>query len=149
MFNEKIFADKLNEQMLLGGYDVNALAEAIHVSPSTIYNLKRCRYKQPDTLVFFSLIEAFHCSADYMLGLVEFPPDGTVYHTPLQKYGARLKGLLKSKGETQQTFIDNMKISNNLGYKWFSDKTLPSIYYLIRIAEYFDITVDTLIERVK
>ncbi len=149
MFNISTFADRLNEQMLLGGYDAQALADAIHVSPSTIYNLKRCRYKQPDTLVFFALIEEFHCSADYMLGLIDFPPDNAIYHSPLQKYGTRLKELLKSKGETQQSFINNMRISNNLGYKWFSDKSLPSVYYLIRIAEYFDISVDSLIERVK
>ena len=73
MFDVLSFVDKLNEQMLLAGYNVKMLADAIHVSPSTIYNLRKGRYKQPDTLVFFSLIELFNCSADYMLGLLEFP----------------------------------------------------------------------------
>ena len=149
MFDGLNFADKLNEQMLLGSYDVKTLAEAINVSPSTIYNLRKCRYKQPDTVVFFSLIETFNCSADYMLGLIEFPSDNTVYHPPLRNYGARLKALLKEKGETQQSFIEDMNISSHLAYKWFSDKTLPGVDYLIRIAEHFDISVDTFIERVK
>ena len=149
MFDVLSFADKLNEQMLLAGYDVKMLADSIHVSPSTIYNLRKCRYKQPDTLVFFSLIEIFNCSADYMLGLLEFPSEDTVYHPALRKYGTRLKALLKEKGETQQAFITEMNISTNLAYKWFSNKTLPSVDYLIRIANHFDISVDTLIERVK
>lgn len=149
MFDGLNFVDKLNEQILLGGYDVQRLADAIHVSPSTVYNLRRCRYKQPDTLVFFALIEEFNCSADYMLGLVEFPSENVVYYPPLRKYGTRLKTLLKKTGDTQKNFIEKMNISTNLAYKWFSDKTLPGVDYLIRIANYFDISVDTLIERVK
>jgi transcriptional regulator with XRE-family HTH domain len=149
MFDGLSFADKLNEQMLLGGYDAKTLADAIGVSFSTVYNLRKCRYKQPDTNVFFSLIELFHCSADYMLGLVDFPPENIIYHSPLRYYGERLKELLKNKGETQKAFIENMHISSHLAYKWFSNKTLPGVDYLIRIANYFDISVDSLICRVK
>lgn len=149
MFDGLGFADRVNEQMVLGGYTVQMLAEAMDVSPSTIYNLRRCRYKQPDTPTFFSLIEVFNCSADYMLGLVDFPFEPTVYYPPLRAYGTRLKALLKEQGKTQQRFIEDMKISSNLAHKWFSDKTLPGIDYLIRIAEYFDISVDALIGRIK
>lgn len=149
MFDRLNFADKLAELMLLNGYDVKRLAKELHVSKSTVYNLRNSRYKQPDTNIFFDLIELFRCSADYMLGFIEFPPDEVVYHAPLRVYGARLKNLLKAKGETQQAFIENMKISSHLAYKWLSDKTLPSIEYLIQLAEYFEISVDTLIERIK
>ncbi len=62
---------------------------------------------------------------------------------------SRLKALLKTKGETQQTFIDNMNISSHLAHKWFSDQSMPGVDYLIRIAEYFDVSVDALIGRVK
>ena len=149
MFDGLGFADRVNEQMLLGGYTVKTLANAINVSLSTIYNMRKCRYKQPDTHTFFLLIEVFNCSADYMLGLVDFPFEPTVYYPPLQVYGTRLKELLKERGKTQQAFIADMKISSNLAHKWFSDKTLPGIDYLIRLAEYFDLSVDALIGRVK
>ena len=149
MFDKLAFIDKINEFMLLKGYDVKELATAANLSPSTVYGLRKGRYCQPDTAVFFKLLECFSCSADYLLGLVEFPPEDTVYYSPLQKYGARLKGLLKEKGETQKTFIENMHISSNLAYKWFSDKTLPGVDYLIKLADYFEISVDTLIERTK
>ena len=148
MFDKAGFVDKLNEFMLLKGLTATTLAEAISVSPSTIYNLLQIRYKQPDTNVFFKLIEYFDCSADYMLGFVEFPAE-THYHPPLRKYGDKLRTLLQQKGETQKSFIENMKISSCLAYKWLSSKTLPSVEYLIKIADYFEITVDTLIERTK
>ena len=143
------FADKINEFMITKGYTVDELAEAICVSPSTIYNLRRNRYKQPDTNVFFNLIVLFECSADYMLGFVEFPSEGVIYYAPLRTYGAKLRELLKQKGETQKAFIENMKISSYLAYKWLSDKTLPSVEYLIKIADYFEISVDALIERIR
>ena len=149
MFDKVGFTDKINEFMLLNGYTATTLAETISVSPSTVYNLLQNRYKQPDTEVFFKLIECFDYSADYMLGFVEFPAEGTHYYPPIRKYGNKLRTLLKQKGETQKTFIDNMKISSCLAYKWLSDKTLPSVDYLIKIANYFEITVDNLIERTK
>ena len=149
MFDRLGFVDKINEFMLLKNFDVETLANAISVSPSTVYNLLKSRYKQPDTQVFFNLIECFNCSAEYMLGFVEFPTENVTYHPPLRTYGAKLRALLKQKGETQKAFIDNMKISSCLAYKWLSDKTLPSVEYLIKIADYFEITIDALIERTK
>ena len=149
MFEITNFTDKVNEFMLLHNYTPEALSANAGISLSTVYNLLKGRYKQPDTKVFFRIIELFNCSADYMLGLVEFPLDGVIYHSPLLIYGDKLRSLLKKKGETQKAFIENMKISSNLAYKWLSNISLPTIEYLIRLAEYFEISVDTLIERVK
>ena len=149
MFDKSTFIDRINEFMLLKNYDVKALAQATGISPSTLYGLRKGRYSHPDTLVLFKLLHCFNCSADYLLGLVEFPPEGITYYPPLERYGARLKGLLREKGETQKTFIEHMKISSNLAYKWFSNKALPSVEYLIKLANYFEIPVDTLIERTK
>ena len=149
MFDRVGFTDKINEFMLLNGYTATTLAEAISVSPSTIYNILQNRYKQPDTEIFFKLIDFFGYSADYMLGFVEFPLDEVRYYPPIRTYGDKLRTLLKNKGETQKSFIENMKISSCLAYKWLSNKTLPSVEYLIKIANYFEITVDVLIERTK
>ncbi len=149
MFDKAGFVDKINEFMLLKELDAKTLATELSVSPSTIYNLLQNRYKQPDTLVFFKLIEYFGYSADYMLGFEEFPSEDAHYYPPLRTYGDKLKTLLQQKGETQKTFIENMKISTCLAYKWFSNKTLPSVEYLIKLANYFDLTVDAFIERTK
>lgn len=149
MFDQNVFADRLSEQILLQGYDVKALATALGVTPSTIYNLKKCRYKQPATDVFFKLIELFQVSADYMLGIIDFPPDGMIYYPPLRAYNAKIRALLKERGLTQKDFIEDMKISSNLLYKWLSDNTLPTVESLIKLAKYFDISVDAFIERIR
>ena len=148
MLDTMIFADRLHEQMTLRGYDAKELADTIGVSVSTIYNFLQGRYTQPDTNIFFDLIEHFDCSADYMLGLTEFPEDVS-YSPPLRTYGARLRELLKAHNLTQQAFIEQMKISSNLVHKWLSNQTLPTVEYLIKLSSFFEITVDVLIQRTK
>lgn len=149
MFSSKNFSDRLLEQMTLSGYNPQELAKELSCSHSTIYNLINDKYKQPSTRIFFSIIEFFNCSADYMLGLLEFPFEGAIYHPPLRVYGARIRELLKSRNETQKTFIQNMNISSNLAYKWLADKTLPTVEYIINLADYFEMSVDTFIQRTR
>ena len=148
MFHQEKFLDRLSEQMTLNSLDYKALSEALSISNSTVYNLRNGRYQTPSTKVLFALIEYFNCSADYLLGLIDFPSDCVTYHPPLTSYGARIRGLLKERGETQKVFIENMKLSSNLAYKWLSDKTLPSVEYLIKLSAYFEMSVDSFIQRV-
>ena len=149
MFEVANFADKLSEQMLQYPVSVKQLSENINVSYSTIYNFLKGRYKQPNTEIFFRLIEYFQCSADYMLGLVEFPVECVTYYPPLRLYGQRIKELLKARKTTQLQFIEDLHISSNLAYTWLSDKALPTIEYLIKLSHYFDMSVDMFIQRVK
>ena len=140
------FVEKLEEQMILHNTDARMLSENIGVDRSTISNWRTEKYA-PSTKAFFNLIEYFECSADYMLGLIDFPMENVKYNPPFLTYGQRLRTLLKENNLSQTTFIRNMKISKNLAYQWLSDKALPSVEYLVKIAEYFDISVDILIGR--
>ena len=140
------FSDRLKEQMILREIDAFALSTLIGVDRSTISHWKTEKY-MPSTKAFFRLIDYFQCSADYILGLTDFPTENIVYQQPLASYGTRLRSLLKSHGLSQKKFIEEMKISSNLAYQWLSDKALPSVEYLIKIADYFDISVDILIGR--
>jgi len=84
-----------------------------------------------------------------MLGFVEFPPDNVIYHTPLRTYGAKIRTLLKERNLKQKDIIEDMKISSNLLYKWLSTNALPTVETLIRLSNYFDISVDALTERIQ
>ena len=130
-------------------YDVKTLASVLNVTPSTIYNLKKGRYKQPDTEVFFQIIEHFNVSADYMLGFIEFPSENIIYYPPLRQYGNKIRKLLQEKAIKQSTLITDLKISSNLLYKWLAKDTLPTVESLIKLSNYFDISIDTFIERIK
>ena len=140
------FVERLKEQMILRNIDTKTLSEAIEVDKSTISHWKTEKYI-PSTKAFFRLIDYFQCSADYMLGLTDFPTENIAYASPLLSYGNRLRTLLKENNLSQNAFIKALNISSNLGYQWLSDKALPSVEYLVRIANYFEISVDVLIGR--
>ena len=140
------FVERLKEQMILCEIDTQTLSTAIGVDRSTISHWKTEKY-MPSTKAFFRLIDYFQCSADYMLGLTDFPTENITYQKPCDTYGTRLRALLKEHELSQKKFIEDMKISSNLAYQWLSDKTLPSVEYLVKIAKYFDISVDILIGR--
>ena len=147
MFPTNIFADRVYEQMLCKNYTVKSLSKQIGTSLSTIYDIFKCKYRQPSTEVFLSLLEVFDCSADYLLGFLEFPSEHVVYHPPLRTYGAKLRTLLQERGITQTQFFTDLSISSNLIYRWLNNQTIPSVEYLIKIADYFELSVDALIER--
>jgi len=149
LFSQEKFSDRLIEQMTLRDLSAKDLAQALGISHSTVCNLRKGRYQTPSTEVLFALLEQFHCSADYMLGLIDFPPDGIIYHPPLRAYGARIRVLLKEKGLSQKEFLSLFPISSNLLYKWLANKTLPSVEYLIRLATFFDLSVDAFIQRTR
>ena len=140
------FVERLNEQMILRNINTKTLSEAIKVDKSTISHWKTEKYI-PSTRAFFRLVDYFQCSADYILGLTDFPMENVIYAQPLTSYGNRLRTLLKEHNLSQNTFIKDLNISTNLGYQWLADKALPSIEYLVKIANYFEISVDVLIGR--
>lgn len=59
----------------------------------------------------------------------------------------RLKNLLKENHMTLPTFRDAMEIGKNYVYEWTTGHHRPQSQYLIKIAEYFDVSVDYLMGR--
>ena len=149
MFDQEKFTDRLLEQMTLNELEAKDLARETKISHSIVCNLRKGRYAKPSTEVLFTLIEYFNCSAVYMLGLLDFPPDNMKYYPPLHNYNTRIRALLKEKSITQERFEKEMKISSFLVYKWLYTDTLPTVDYLIKLAEYFEMSVDVFIQRIK
>ena len=142
------FVERLEEQMLLNELTTKTLAQKTNIDKSTISAWRRREYS-PSTQNFLKLVEFFNCSADYLVGLVEFPSDNVTYHTPVYKYGKILRSLLATHKVSQEKFLESMNLSSNLLYKWLTDKNVPSVENLVRIAQFFEISLDTLIGRVK
>lgn len=59
----------------------------------------------------------------------------------------RLKELTTIKGKSKKDLASFMNISVALVYKWISDETKPSYHNLIQIADFYNVTIDYLIER--
>jgi len=91
------------------------------------------------------LLTFFDCSADYLLGLDEFPTEEKLY-TPLP-FKDQFKKILKEKKVSQYKLQNDLKISRSVTYKWISGKAEPIAHTLITLAKYFDCSVDYLIGR--
>lgn len=56
-----------------------------------------------------------------------------------------LTSLRQSKGLTQEEVSDSLGISNKTLSKWETDSSSPDLSMLIKIAEYYDVSADTLL----
>lgn len=61
-------------------------------------------------------------------------------------FGERLYQLRKQKYISQEELADIMNVSRQSISKWELDQTYPDIDNLVRLAEYFDVTVDFLVK---
>ena len=61
----------------------------------------------------------------------------------------RLKELRKAKGLTQTQVADEFKTTRQNIHLYEANKTEPNIRTLIKLADYFDVSVDYLIEHEK
>jgi transcriptional regulator with XRE-family HTH domain len=60
-------------------------------------------------------------------------------------FAENLKKLRKNKGLTQVQFAEIFNISSGTIAMWETNKRIPDTSMLIKIAEYFDVTVDYLL----
>lgn len=94
---------------------------------------------------FIKLVEYFHCSADYLLGLDEIHTEEPLHE--ILPFGERLREVMKQQKVSQAQMIRDMRLSSSLPYKWLHGIYLPSVSRLMDIAKYLDCSVDYLIGR--
>ena len=146
MVNLSKLSESLKELMAEHNLNQVTLAEKLgsgRTKFSDILNAKNA----PNYNTFVKLIEYFNCSADFLLGLKEYPCEDVEYK-PVQPFSVRLRAVLKETGKTQYSFIKETRISWGVFYNWLTGKTLPSVDNLVKVANYFSCSVDYLLGRV-
>ena len=61
--------------------------------------------------------------------------------------GDKIKALRNSKKMYQQDLADALSVSKSTIAMWETNKRVPDATMLVKIAEYFDVSVDYLLER--
>ena len=140
-----IFAERLKELMNERNLNAPALAKEIGANRTTISELLRGNYL-PSTKNFIAMMEYFNCSADYLLGLIEFPPENVIYQ-PVKPFHERLRLCLKESKKTEYRLQKDLKISDSLTYHWLHGNTQPTVDTLIKLSKYFGFHVDFLLGR--
>ena len=137
---------RLKEYMGEREIDQSSLAKATGIERSNISEFLSEKHT-PSFDNFVSLLYFFNCSADYLLGLADIHTEEILH--PVLPFSERLRAMLKERNLTQAKLIEDLEISSAVPFKWLSGKNSPSIESLIRLAKYFDCSVDYLIGRVR
>ncbi len=140
------FVEKLKEFMKDEQISQIRLSEKAEIYHSSISNFMAGKHL-PSYENFVKLLYAFNCSADYLLGVSEYQQEEKLYE--VLPFAERFNQILKERKISKERFRKDNKISSSVLYKWSSGKAKPSIDSLIKIAEYFDCSVDYLIGRVR
>ena len=65
----------------------------------------------------------------------------------MKAFGERLKELRTAKGLTQKQLAEILSVSGNTVHCWESDKQEPSMAALLKLSEYFEVSLDYLFGR--
>ena len=144
MINLSKFAERLDELIFEENITQHTLAENCKIKESSI-----CRYLKgncmPTITSLLKLADYFGCSTDFLLGLTDkyekrkFPPA-----PPLP---ARLQKYLDKSKFTVEKFCKETGISESSFYDWKRGKREPTADNILKIAEYFDCSLDYFLGR--
>lgn len=138
-------SEQLGELMIEDGLSQKSLAEKLNTSRPKL-SLYLNDKALPTFKIFIELIEYFNCSADFLIGLKDYPERDRKY-LPVQPFGARLKSVLKERGISQYTFQKSSEISWSILHGWFTGKAQPSIENIKRVAKKLDCSIDFILGR--
>ena len=122
-----------------------ALARLTGIDASTILTLLRGDgLHYVDTLV--TLADYFKCSTDYLLGLTDRLTEENFKQRP--PFAEQLTFLLNHFKVTKYRLEKQTGFSEKTVNRWHNGKTQPTVDSLIRLAKYFDCSVDFVLGRV-
>ena len=139
------FAENLKELMVTQDVGIEELSKAIEDSASNIYGWLRGEHL-PNFRNMIRLADYFHCSIDLLLGLVFLDPEPYTFR-PNPSFFRGLTKAMKLKRMTQARFCRDTKTSRSTFHIWQTGKTVPSWRKMIALADFFDCTLDSLIDR--
>ena len=141
------FTERLNELISERNINASTLARLLHVQPSTVsrYVKGTCL---PTYANFIKLLEGFRCSADFLLGLIDFTPENVTY-LPVPPFCERFRALMREYGTSQYALHKKTDFSYDNFNKWLKGITCPYVDNLEKLAQAFDCSVDYLIGRVR
>lgn len=138
------FAERLKEYIVDRNLNVKKLAEKLGVSRATISSLVNGAH-MPSTKVFILILEHFNCSADYILGLNDYPKSASFQH--VKPFCGQLRKCLDESGKTEYRLQQDLGISTSLTYRWLAGKATPTVESLVKLANYFGCSVDFILGR--
>ncbi len=140
------FAEILDELMFDEGINGKTLADEIGISKQQIYYVLNHK-RHPSLDVLLRIAEHFSCTTDFLLGR---EPESTArnFRNP-PPFREQLAFLLKYFHTNKYRLCKEIPITHSVIYNWQRGVYAPSLDYIIKLADYFDCSVDFVIGREK
>ncbi len=140
-------SERLKEVMFEKNFKAADLAKQVGVNRNTI-----TRYMQgvrlPTFDNFIKMLDVLNCSADFLVGLVDFPPESLVFH-PAPPFHERFRELLQLFNFTQYKLHKKTQLSYDDYNKWLKGASTPYVDSLVKLAQAFDCSVDFVLGRIR
>ena len=138
------FSQILKELCKENNITIKELSKITGITDSLLY--KYANQKTSPTIDnIVKLANYFNCSIDYMLGDDSFNYGFNQTYNKSLFYN-RFKDLLKKYNLKSSNISNKLQISKSTQYCW-KNGTMPYLDTLVKIAKYFDVSVDYLIGR--
>ena len=139
------FVDTLKDLLIENSLSQSEFAEILKVKPATV-----SRYlsgsQTPDIFESVKIADYFNCSLDYLFGSGENYTDKTFHSCP--EFKIRFAFLLKHFDKKIKDIAAGADIAQSAMYKWLRGNRKPSMDSIIKLAKYFDCSIDFILGRV-
>lgn len=141
------FGERLKEFMDDKNLNAPALAKILKIDRSNVTRYIRGE-RTPNFTTLLNILDLFNCSADYLLGITDYPPDNVIYHKPTQPFNVRLRYVIEDCGYSQYKLDKEEGFSNSAIHYWLTGAKLPSMTSLIDLATKMGCSVDFILGRI-
>ncbi len=138
------FSENLKDLLSEAELNASSLARRTEIDASTLAALLRGE-SLPSMETLIKLADHFLCSTDYLLGLSDDLKEISPRRVP--PFPERLTFLLQYFKVTKYRLEHDTGFSEKTVNRWHNGKTCPAADSLIRLAKYFDCSVDFLLGR--
>ncbi len=138
------FAETLEELIFEHKTDIKQFSKDMKISLSEVYYYLE-RKGIPRFPKIIEIADYFNCSVDYILGLAPFQENANYKKTP--PFHTSFQRLLKSKNIYRYRLCKECHFYETRVDSWYHGKSIPSTDNAIKLAKYFDCSVDSLLGR--
>lgn len=137
--------DRLQELMIQQDINATDLAKRLGVEVSTVTRYLKGE-RLPSFAYFIKLLDTFECSADFLMGLIDYPPMNAKFRK-VPAFSERFRALLNECKMSQYALHKKTGLSYDNFNKWLKGVNSPFLDNLIKLSQAFDCSIDYLIGR--
>lgn len=142
----KDFSERLFQLMIEENLSTAQLAKNVDMSAGRISDFIN-RTNKPSLKNLIKLANYFCCNIDFIYGRTDRREENKhIFNFSSEKFLTRYKNLLQKKSISNRKLCENLNMNKSCLFHWQSGQ-VPSISLLIKLADYFGVSIDYLVGR--